>query len=37
MHIAQVVVPEQLALANQTTERQLAGETAAALRAGDPD
>ncbi len=27
MHIAQVVVPEQLALANQTTERQLAGET----------
>ena len=27
MHIAQVVVPEQLALANQTTARQLAGET----------
>jgi PAS domain S-box-containing protein len=27
MHIAQVVVPEHLALANQTTERQLAGET----------
>jgi PAS domain S-box-containing protein len=26
MHIAQVVVPEHLALANQTTERQLAGE-----------
>jgi PAS domain S-box-containing protein len=27
MHIAQVVVPEHLARANQTTERQLAGET----------
>lgn len=27
MHIAQVVVPEHLALANQTTARQLAGET----------
>ena len=27
MHIAEVVVPEHLALANQITERQLAGET----------